>query len=87
MSYGSGPYPANKTCVWVIEGPVGSQIQIQVLDDLNMKMHVVLNVKQWLIQDLLKGWAIRPGLVATLGPQWGPRGQNTARYEVSETNF
>lgn len=54
MSYGSGPYPANKTCVWVIEGPVGSQIQIQVLDDLNMKMHVVLNVKQWLIQDMLK---------------------------------
>lgn len=55
MSYGSGPYPANKTCVWVIEGPVGSLIQIQVLDDLNMKMHLVLNVKQWQIQDMLKG--------------------------------
>lgn len=54
MSYGSGPYPANKTCVWVIEGPVGSQIQIQVLDDLNMKMHLVLNGKQWQIQDMLK---------------------------------
>lgn len=74
MSYGSGPYPANKTCVWVIEGPVGSQIQIQVLDDLNMKMHVVLNVKQWLIQDFLKGWAIRPGVGGHIGSPVGAQG-------------
>lgn len=34
---------------------MGSLIQIQVLDDLNMKMHLVLNVKQWQIHDMLKG--------------------------------
>nr|XP_022325864.1 uncharacterized protein LOC111125916 isoform X1 [Crassostrea virginica] len=31
-NYGMGPYPSNKTCVWTLEGPVGSQIQIQVDD-------------------------------------------------------
>ena len=30
-NYGMGPYPSNKTCVWTLEGPVGSQIQIQVI--------------------------------------------------------
>lgn len=77
MSYGSGPYPANKTCVWVIEGPVGSLIQIQVLDDLNMKMHLVLNVKQWQIQDMLKGGGgKRPGSGGRIEvPSGGPGGK------------
>ena len=30
-NYGIGPYPGNRTCVWTLEGPVGSQILIQVI--------------------------------------------------------
>ncbi|XP_062603015.1 uncharacterized protein LOC134264744 [Saccostrea cucullata] len=32
LNYGLGQYSANRTCVWTVEGPIGSQIQIQVLD-------------------------------------------------------
>lgn len=50
---------------------MGSQIQIQVLDDLNMKMHLVLNGKQWQIQDMLKrgGGGLGDALRSAVGAQ------------------